>query len=86
MSQTTFFATPHVFHKSKCHFLSANFEHMYISLYNQIFVVQVFFLHVREKHWQESTLQGNSKNQKIKMLFKTENQNWNLNYLERLSF
>ena len=43
-----------------------------------------YFLKAWEKYWHEATLQGNSKNHKIKMLFKTEKQNWNLNYLERL--
>ena len=45
-----------------------------------------YFLNLWEKYWHESILQGYSKNHKIKMLFKTEKQNWNLNYLERLSF
>ena len=44
------------------------------------------FLNVWEKYWHESTLQRNSKNHKIKMFFKTEKQNWNLIYLEQLSF
>ena len=45
-----------------------------------------YFLNVWEKYWHESILQGYSKNHKIKMFCKTEKQNWNLNYLEILSF
>ena len=58
---------------------------MCIFSYNQVFVVQIF-LNAWGKYWHESTLDGNLKNHKIKMLFKTEKQNWNLNYFERLSF
>ena len=58
---------------------------MYILLYNQTFLVQIFFKGL-EKHWHESTFKGNLKNCKIKMLFKTEKENWNLNYLELLPF
>ena len=59
---------------------------MYIfSSTNRHFWFKCFFS-VWEKYWHESTLQRNLKNNKIKMLFTTEKQNWNLNCLERLYF
>ena len=45
-----------------------------------------YFLDVWGKFWHKSILQRYSKNHKIKMIFKTKKQNWNLNYLKRLSF
>ena len=45
-----------------------------------------YFLDVWGKFWHKSILQRYSKNHKIKMLFKTKKQNWNLNYLKRLTF
>ena len=58
---------------------------MYISYYNRCLWFK-YLLNLWEKYWHESALQGNLKNHKIKMLFKTERQSWNLNYLERLFF
>ena len=45
-----------------------------------------YLLNFWGKYWHESTLQRNSENHKTKILFKTEKQNYNLNYLEQFSF
>ena len=75
MFQTTFFITLQMFFKK----LNAIFFHKPLKTLNMcIFPSTIryfwlkYFFNVWEKYWHESTLQGNSKNHNIKMLFKTK--------------
>ena len=74
-----------VFHKKALFSFTNLRKLMYISHYNRYLWFR-YLLNLWEKYWHESALQGNLKNHKIKMLFKTEKQSWNLNYLEQLFF